>query len=87
MLWIKASPGNVDEIGESLICHSSVRYAVAIMGEYQLIADVIVSSRTGLHEFVTRSQALLKATAVDTTLVITAMKRSGVLAQELHAAR
>lgn len=87
VLWIKASPGNVDEIGESLESQSSVRYAAAIMGEYQVLADVIVASRKQLHEFVTRSPALLKATAVDTTLVITAMKRSGVLAQELRSAR
>jgi DNA-binding Lrp family transcriptional regulator len=87
VLWIKASPGNIDEIGESLAHHSSVRYAAAIMGEYQLLADVIVSSRNTLHEFITRSPALLRATAVDTTLVITALKRSGVLAQELRSAR
>lgn len=87
VLWIKASPGDVDAIGDALLSHASVRYAAAIMGEYQVIADIILPSRQALHEFVTRSPALARARAVDTTLVITALKRSGVLAADLRSAR
>lgn len=87
VLWIKAAPGDVDLLGQSLLRSSSVRYAAAITGEYQVFADVIVASREALYEFATNSAALAEATSVETTIVITALKRSGVLAAELRAAR
>ena len=40
-----------------------------------------------LHEFVTRFPALARARSVDTTLVITALKRSGVLTADLRSTR
>jgi hypothetical protein len=48
---------------------------------------VIVPSKQDLYAFVTTSAALAKATSVETTMVITALKRSGVLAAQLRSAR
>lgn len=84
VLWVKAAPGDIDTIGEALIAHPGVRYAAAITGEYQIVADLIVASREELHTVITQSPMLSAAHAVVTTFVVTALKRSGVLSPSLR---
>ncbi|MGW3131105.1 Lrp/AsnC family transcriptional regulator [Streptomyces sp. NPDC001076] len=87
VLWIKAGPHDVDRIGALLADDSRIRYAAAIMGEHQLFADIITRDRRELYDFVTTSPALATAHAVDTRLVVTSFKRSGVLAPLLRQQR
>ncbi|MBS2992516.1 Lrp/AsnC family transcriptional regulator [Rhodococcus erythropolis] len=85
MLWIKAAPRDIDAIGESLLSHPGIRYAAAITGEYQIVADLIVATKEELHTVITRSPILERAQTVVSTFVVTALKRSGVLAPDLRA--
>lgn len=85
VLWIKASPGDIETIGETLLEHPGVRYAAAITGEYQIVADLIVASKEELHTVITQSPMLNRAHAVVTTFVVTAVKRSGVLSPALRS--
>ncbi|WP_051182151.1 Lrp/AsnC family transcriptional regulator [Nocardia vinacea] len=84
ILWIKAAPGDIDPIGAALLTHPGVRYAAAITGEYQIVADLIVATKEELHSVLTRSPMLNRAQAVVTSFVVTALKRSGVLSTALR---
>jgi Lrp/AsnC family transcriptional regulator for asnA, asnC and gidA len=85
ILWIKAAPGDIDAIGEALLTHPGVRYAAAMTGEYQVVADLIVANKEELHTVITQSPMPNRAHAVVTTFVVTALKRSGVLSPSLRS--
>lgn len=84
VLWIKAAPADIDKIGNDLLSHPGLRYAAAITGEYQIVADLIVATKEDLHNAITQSPILERAQSVTTTFVVTALKRSGVLSRELR---
>lgn len=79
ILWIRVPPVRVDEVGEALLGSPWVRYAAAVMGEHQIVADVTVPDRFALYEFVTRAPWVAHVESVETSLVIHSLKRSGVL--------
>lgn len=87
LLWIRTTPGTVDAVGNQIIESPRVRYAAAVMGEHQLLVDVTMPSKTALHEFVTLSRWLDDVIAIETGLVIDALKRSAVLKAELRGSR
>ncbi|WP_067898787.1 Lrp/AsnC family transcriptional regulator [Nocardia vaccinii] len=82
MLWIRARPRDVDAIGEALAASPFIRYAAATMGEYQLVAQLIVADMRALHDCVTRSPWSSRAVSVETSLIVATPKRSGVLDTE-----
>lgn len=84
MLWIRARPGDIDLIGEGLAASNFVRYAAATMGEYQLVAQLVVPNMPALHDCVTRSPWSTTAVSVETSLVVATPKRSGVLIDQLR---
>lgn len=79
LLWITTPPNTVDLVGEQLLESPLVRYAAAITGPHQLLVDVTLPTKATLHEFVTRSSWLEHVSAIQTTLLVQALKRSGVL--------
>ncbi|MDR7304078.1 Lrp/AsnC ligand binding domain-containing protein [Haloactinomyces albus] len=78
LLWIKTRPDEVESTGRALLTSPLVRYAAAITGEYQLVADITVASRAALYEFVTAGEWLSGVELVETCLVVSGLKRSGV---------
>jgi hypothetical protein len=80
ILWIKTAPRHVDLVGQQLLKSPQVRYAAAIMGEHQILADVTVPDKLALHHFVTAADWLRQVDSVETSLVLDSLKRSGVLA-------
>jgi Lrp/AsnC family transcriptional regulator for asnA, asnC and gidA len=83
ILWIKTAPRHVDLVGEQMLGSPLVRYAAAIMGEHQILANVTVPDKLALHHFVTASDWLRHVDSVETSLVVSSFKRSGVLARQL----
>ncbi|MCF2527934.1 Lrp/AsnC family transcriptional regulator [Yinghuangia soli] len=79
ILWVKATPAKVEAVGEALLVSPLVRYVAAVMGEHQIVVDVTVPDRTALYEFVTRAPWVRHTEAIETSLVIRTLKRSGVL--------
>ncbi|MEV0850660.1 Lrp/AsnC family transcriptional regulator [Streptomyces sp. NPDC049954] len=79
MLWIRAHPRHVDDIGHALAASPYVRYAAATTGEFQLVADLAVPDTASLHEALTRSAWSEAVTAVQSALIVGAPKRSGVV--------
>jgi Lrp/AsnC family transcriptional regulator for asnA, asnC and gidA len=84
ILWIKTAPRHVDLVGQQLLSSPLVRYAAAIMGEHQILADVTVADKLALHDFVTAADWLRHVDSVETSLVLGSLKRSGVLANPLR---
>lgn len=77
LLWIRASPQHVDQLGKGLAELPMVRYAAAIAGNYQIIADVTVGDMAALYQFITGSGWARYATAVDVSVLLDASKRGG----------
>ncbi len=77
LLWIRASPQHVERVGKSLAELPTVRYAAAIAGNYQIIADVTVEDMSSLYRFITDSEWAQEATGVDVSILLDARKRGG----------
>jgi Lrp/AsnC family transcriptional regulator for asnA, asnC and gidA len=77
LLWIRATPRSVQNIGAQLAALPQVRYAAAIAGDYQLVADVTVEDPAALYRFVTESAWAADVSSVDTSVLLEARKRGG----------
>lgn len=77
LLWIRASPQHVEQLGKSLADLPMIRYAAAIAGDYQIIADVTVSDMPALYRFITASDWAQYASTVDVSMLLDARKRGG----------
>lgn len=79
-LWIRARPGQVHAIGSELVGYSSVRYAAAIAGRYQLVADVVFQNLGELYSFTTQASWSQAADSIDISVTVGARKRGGRIA-------
>jgi len=77
LLWIRASPQHVEHVGRSLAELPTVRYAAAIAGNYQIMADVTVEDMAALYRFITTSEWAQNAAGVDVSILLDARKRGG----------
>lgn len=77
LLWIRTAPRSVDELGRRLADDPRVRYAAAVAGEHQVVADVTCRTNEELYALTTSSPWVGLAEAIDTTLVLHARKRGG----------
>jgi Lrp/AsnC family transcriptional regulator for asnA, asnC and gidA len=77
LLWIRASPQHVEQLGKGLAELPMVRYAAAIAGDYQIIADVTVGDMSSLYRFITGSEWAQYASGVDVSVLLDARKRGG----------
>lgn len=77
LLWIRAAPQHVEQLGRSLAELPMVRYAAAIAGDYQIIADVTVGDMSTLYGFITGSAWAATASSVDVSVLLDARKRGG----------
>ncbi|WP_204367136.1 Lrp/AsnC ligand binding domain-containing protein [Nocardiopsis salina] len=77
MLWIRAAPNRVDGIGRELSAQREVRYAAALAGDHQLVANVTLPDNAALYRFTTESAWAARAESVETTLLLHARKRGG----------
>ena len=82
-LWIRADPANVEAIGHELAASPLVRYAAAVAGDYQIVANVTVADTAALYSTVTAAPWVANAASIDVTLLLQAFKRGG---RELHPA-
>lgn len=79
LLWLKVHPRFVDDIGNALIQSDLVRYAAATTGEYQLLVHVAVPDKMALHQFTTSGSWTEHVDMVETSMLLAAPKRTGVL--------
>jgi DNA-binding Lrp family transcriptional regulator len=79
LLWIRTRPDTIERVGQQLLSSPYVRYAAVVMGEHQIVADVTVPDKARLYEMLTDRRWAAHVESVDTSMVIAALKRSGVV--------
>lgn len=78
MLWIRVLPGYLDAFAEHLLAEPNVRQAVAIAGEFDLAVNVAVKDQASLYALVGSGRWREMVQSVEVSVVLQAMKRSGV---------
>lgn len=79
LLWIKAAPGQVEHVGRALAARPEVRYAAAVAGEHQLVADVTLGDGDALYRFTTEADWTGHVQGIEATMLLGARKRGGHL--------
>lgn len=79
MLWITTSPSKVERVGQALAALPEVRYAVAVAGAHQIVADVTVKNNQALYSFMTDGQWARDTHSVEMSLMVNALKRGGLV--------
>jgi Lrp/AsnC family transcriptional regulator for asnA, asnC and gidA len=78
MLWIRVLPGRLDAFAEMLAAEPRVREAAAIAGEFDLAVNVAVEDQAALYRLVADGPLRDMVQSVEVSVVLQAMKRSGV---------
>ncbi|MDX2761384.1 Lrp/AsnC family transcriptional regulator [Streptomyces europaeiscabiei] len=84
VLRARTPPAKVDSVTTALAESAHVRYTSVVTGERQLLILTAFPDETALHDFVTRSPWLREVASIDVALVLTTLKRGGLLAPWLQ---
>lgn len=76
MLWIKAAPGSLDTVGNTLRSLPQCRFAAAIGGQNNIVANVIVKDKSELVQLVDEHLGALDVQHVEIVPMNTAFKRA-----------
>lgn len=83
LIKIAAAPTQFDSVVESIRTNQFVRYAAVVMGDYQIIAEVRVRSKSDLYDLIYGSEWFYNANRIDSSLIVSTLKQSGVLSEQL----
>ncbi len=84
VLWVRTPPSRAEAVSTALAESAHVRYASFVTGERQFLLLTAFPDESALHHFVTRSPWLRDVQSVDVSLVLTTLKRGGMLAPWLR---
>ena len=79
LLWMRIAPDRVERVGRELARLRPVRYAAALIGDYQIVADVTMPDSQALYRFITESPWAREVEAIHSTMLLQARKRGGWL--------
>ncbi|CAG6390556.1 Lrp/AsnC family transcriptional regulator [Streptomyces cocklensis] len=83
LLWLRVGPSHLERIGQALGEHPAVRMVVAVTGDYQLCADLVLGGRWALYEFLTKTlgafDGIIDFEVLD---VLATIKRAGQVIRE-----
>lgn len=80
LLWIKTRPDQIAQVGAELAAVPEVRYAAAIGGSDQIIAQLTVPSRSELYARVTAEKGwTTRVSSIETALLFDVHKRSNII--------
>ncbi|UBH07117.1 AsnC family transcriptional regulator [Leucobacter sp. Psy1] len=77
-LRIRTLPGRTEAVAKSLTQVPEVRYLAFTTGRYQLFVDIACVDHTALADFLMRADWTADAMETETSIVLKALKRSGV---------
>jgi DNA-binding Lrp family transcriptional regulator len=83
-LRVRAAPASAEAVAAALADSVHVRYASFVTGERQILVLAALPSESALYDFVTRSPWLRDVASVDTSLVLSSLKRGGMLARRVR---
>jgi DNA-binding Lrp family transcriptional regulator len=81
MLRVRTAPARAEAVAAALADNVHVRYASFVTGEHQIVVLAALPSESALYDFVTRAPWLRDVASVDTSLVLSSLKRGGMLAR------
>ncbi|WP_308406695.1 Lrp/AsnC ligand binding domain-containing protein [Streptomyces sp. AC555_RSS877] len=81
MLRVRVGPARAEAVAAALADNVHVRYASFVTGEHQVLVLAALPSESALYDFVTRAPWLRDVASVDTSLVLSSLKRGGMLAR------
>jgi DNA-binding Lrp family transcriptional regulator len=84
MLWVRTMPMHVEAVATALQESPYVRYASLITGERQILVNAALPSDEALHDFITQASWLQRVESVETSMILSSLKRGGVLAAKLR---
>ncbi|WP_151480302.1 Lrp/AsnC family transcriptional regulator [Streptomyces albicerus] len=79
VLRVRSAPAQAEAVAAALADNVHVRYASFVTGEHQILVLAALPSEQALYDFVTRAPWLRDVTSVDTSLVLSSLKRGGML--------
>lgn len=80
LLWMTVAPGVLGDTAEALCDHPHVRFVAATTGPSNLLAAVAGSDLGALYRFLTETVGALDGiTGIETTPILTTVKRTGLL--------
>jgi len=82
ILRIRTFPGRTESVAMRLTQVPEVRYLAFITGRHQLFVDIACVNHDALADFLMRADWTEDAVEVDTSIVLQALKRSGVRMDE-----
>jgi DNA-binding Lrp family transcriptional regulator len=81
VLRVRTAPAGAESVAAALADNVHVRYASFVTGEHQILVLAALPSESALYDFVTRAPWLRDVASVDTSLVLSSLKRGGMLAR------
>ena len=84
-IWIQTSPDNVSIATKSLLNDHRIRYLTGISGEFQLLAQVALGSKSELNSFLFEQQAWSnQILRIESGITMEAFKRSGLVVNPIR---
>lgn len=77
LIWVQASPGGVEALGNQLKQWPEVRYAACLAGQYQLLINITATTHSALYALLSRPLWAEHAIQMHTNYLFDARKRGG----------
>ena len=77
MLFIKTQRNRIEPLVRGMLEMPYVRYAAGTAGEYQVVANIAAPDESVLYDYITTAPWVADAAALETNMVVQAVKRSG----------
>ncbi|MCM3846756.1 Lrp/AsnC family transcriptional regulator [Pseudonocardia sp. DR1-2] len=78
ILWVRVLPDRFDDVAAHLLAEPAVRQATAVAGEFDLVVDVAVRDQADLYDLLSAPRWREMVQTVEVSVVLQAMKRSGL---------
>lgn len=83
-LWLRVRPERVQKVSDLLAAEAYVRYAAVTIGEFQIAAELRLSSKAELLDVVTQAAWMHQTESMDSSIILEVLKQSEVLSPELQ---
>lgn len=84
ILWLRARAARLEALGQQLCALPALRFAAEIIGEFNLMADLRLSSVNELHSLLSQSSWLSEVDRLESSMILRTLKHSDVLVPELR---
>lgn len=83
-LWLRVRPERVQHVSDLLAAEPYVRYAAVTIGEFQIVAELRLTSKAELLDLMTQASWMSQTESMDSSIILEVLKQSEVLSAELQ---